>query len=319
LVWSDAGVRELASKFIPAADEVNVILWQRGSAEREFFTKVGKEGHYGAPQQGIYAMTPGGKFLGSTNERDAKAVAEMLKTALAKWDAMDKKDRLAEKDPAKEPQGRSLYPEGGLVLQAFSRDLPRKDGGESKGYWVGAFNQDYAWFTKDEAKSVVPASPKPGAKQAVAEKLVRRLARCHLTDNVRGESRVYEPDQVKKAEMTASVTKVEGELVHLRLEGAAAAEEKGNWKIKEGEVSTARGYEMKLLGLATWDAKKERFTTFDLVAAGNRWGGWNPARTEDLASNPMGVVFRLAPGDSGGDRVPPAFVISPLGEKYFKQ
>jgi len=318
LVWSDAGVRELVAKFVPAADEVNVILWQRGPAEREFFTKIGKEGHYGGPQQGIYALTPSGKFLGSTNQRDAKIVTEMLKSALAKWEAMDKKDRLAEKDPAREPQGRSLYPEGGLVLQVFSRDLQRKDGGESRGYWVGAFNQDYAWFTQAEAASMVPASRESGARQAVPEKLVLRIARCHLTDNVRGESRVFEPGQVKKAELAAVVTQVEGDLVHLRFEGAAAAEEKGNWKIKEGEVSTARGYEMKLLGRATWDSKAAQFKAFDLVAAGPRWGGWNQSRTGDLDSNPMGVAFHRASGSESQDRVPPAFLISPLGEGYFK-
>jgi len=318
LVWSDASVRELASKFVPAADEVNVILWQRGPAERALFTKIGEQGHYGKPQQGIYAAAPSGVLLGSTNQRDAKVVAEMLKKALEKWETLDKKDRYLEKDPAKEPQGRSLYPEGGLVLQLFSRDLPRKDGGESKGYWVGAWNSDVAWFTKEEAKSMVPAARQAGAKQAVAEKLARRIARCHLTDNVRGESRIFEPDHVRKAEVSVSVTKVEGDLVHLRLEGSAAAEEKGTWKIKEGEVSTARGYEMKLLGLATWDAKKERFAAFDLVAAGPRWGGWNHSRTGDLDANPMGVLFRLVTGDSASDRVPPAFMLASLGENYFK-
>lgn len=312
MVWSDPAVRELASKFIPAADEVNVILWQRGPAERALFTKIGEQGHYGKPQQGIYAAAPSGRLLGSTNERDAKVVAAMLKMALESWERMDRKDRLLEKDPAKEPQGRSLYPEGGLVLQVYSRDLPRKDGGEAKGYWAGAWNSDYAWFTKDEARAMVPA---PGSKLEVPEPLARRIARSHLTDNVRGESRPFEPDQVRKAELGAVVVRAEGDLLHLRLEGAMSAEEKGNWKIKEGEVSTARGYDMKLFGRATWDAKQGRFTAFDLAATGPRWGGWNHSRTGDLESNPMGVSFRLAPG---ADRVPPAFVLAPLGENYFK-
>ena len=278
MVWSDATVRDLLSKFIPAADEVNVILWQRGPAERELFTKIGKQGHYGKPDQGIYATTPSGMLLGSTNQRDAKVVTEMLQKALAKWETLDKKDRLLDKDPAKEPQGRSLYPEGGLVLQLFSRDLPRKEGGESKGFWAGAWNSDVAWFTREEAKSMVPESGSPGSKKPFAEKLARRIARCHLTDNVRGESRLYESDHVKKAEMSMSVTKSEAGLIHLRIEGVAAAEEKGTWKIQGSEISTARGYEMKLLGQAIWDAKKERFVAFDLVAAGPRWGGWNHSR-----------------------------------------
>src|SRR5436190_6082429 len=152
--------------------------------------------------QGIYAATPTGTLLGSTNERDAKVVAETLRKSLAKWEAMDKKDRLMAKTPAKARSGPgALYPEEGLVLQVFSRDLPRPDGGEKRGYWVGAWNSDYAWFTKEEASSMIPPLREPGAKQAVPEKLVRRIARYHLVDNVRGETPMYLNEHVKRAEM----------------------------------------------------------------------------------------------------------------------
>ena len=306
MVWSDAEVRELLKQFVPAADEVNVILWQRGPKEREFFQKLGAQGHYGKAEQGIYAATPSGLFLGSTNQRDAKVVAELLRKALEKYRAMEKSERVMARKPSREPEGRSLYPEGGLVLQSFSRDLPRPDGSESKGFWAGAWNSDYAWFTKAEAKSMVPSSREPGARQAAPEKLVRRLATCHLIDNVRGEVTMFKPEHVKKAELTLVVTGVEGDRVKLRIEGATKVEEAG-----------VRGVETAIAGAATWDAKVERFVRFDFVASGPRFGNVG-ARQADPGPAPLGVAFRLAPTQEPVDRVPPAFVLSPLGAKYFE-
>jgi hypothetical protein len=303
-------VQELAGKFIPAADEVNVILWQRDEPERLLFQKIGAQGHYGKPRQGIYASTPSGKLLGSTNERDAKVVAEMLRKSLAAWEAMDRKERLLASEPAKARKGPgALYPEDGLVLQVFTRDLPRPDGSEKKGYYVGAWNSDYAWFTREEASSMIPASHEPGAKQAVPGKLVRRIARCHLVDNVRGETQMFQDEHVKLAEMTLVVEKLEGELLRLNIEGAFRNEDKG----KDAE----RGFEGKFLGRAAYDVSRNRFVSFDLVAAGTRWGPGS-ARGEDLAPAPMGAAFRIAATREGADRVPPAYLIAGLGPKYFQ-
>jgi hypothetical protein len=309
-------VQELLKKFVPAADEVNVILWQRGKAEADLFRKIGEQGHYGKPWQGLYAATPGGTLLGSTNQRDARVVAEMLKKALEKWDAMDRRERLLETAPAKEAGNRSLYPEDGLVLHVACRDLPR-NGADVEGFWAGAWNEDFAWFTREEAKSMVPASSEPGARHAVPEKLIRRLARCHLIDTVRGEAHLFPAEAVEKAGLSLTVLRVEGDRVHLKAEGAVRAVQKGDWKVSASESCSERGVDLKLLGRAVWDAKAGRFTAFDLLAAGPRWGGTGLARTGDLAPQPLGVAFRLA-GNSEAERVPPAFVLHPLGPKYFE-
>lgn len=307
MVWNDPAVQELAKKFVAAADEVNVILWQRGKQEAELFRKFSAEGHYKKPWQGIYAATPSGKLLGSTNQRDARVVADMLRSALEKWSALEKKDRLLPEAPSKDAGGQSLYPDGGLVLQVFSRDLPRKDGGETRGFWAGAWNEDYAWFTKDEARSLLPASREPGARQPAPERLARRLAKCHLIDNVRGEAYPFDEADVKRAEMSLVVDRLDGDVVHFLIEGATRAE--------HGD----HGYESKLLGRASYDLKADKFTRFDLVAAGTRWGhrSRTGARQGDLDPAPLGIAFRLAATTDGADRVPPAFVLHPLGKKYF--
>ena len=291
MVWSDPAVQELAKAFVAAADEVNVVLWQRGPAEKEFFQKIGEKGHYGKPWQGVYAATPSGVFLGSTNQRDPKVMVDLLRKSLDAYKGMDKEERLRTSAPGPSGDGPTrLYPVDGLSLRLYARDLPRADGGEKTGFWAGAWNSDVAWFTKEEAASMVPAS---GTK-AVDDKLARRLVKYHLLDNVRGETRRFEDKHVKKAELSFTVTRVEGEATHLRIEGASLAED------------ADRGFDAKILGRATWQGGK--FTVFEMLAVGTRWG----AREADPGRNPMAIAFQL-----NDDKVPPAQLIMDLGAKYF--
>ncbi len=231
----------------------------------------------------------------------------MLKRALEVWKSLDRKDRLLPEAPAKDPEGRarleSQYPEGGLVLQHFSRDLPRKDGATGRGWTGQAWNQDFAWFTKEEARSMVPETREPGARRAVPEAIVRRLASRHLLDTVRGQTSPYRNDQIEKAELSLTVTKAEGETVHFRIEGVTRA------------VEGRRGYEPKILGRAAWDAKEGRFSAFEMVAAGPRWGGTTyNVRRDDPGPEPMGIFFRMAPTTEGPDRIAPAHAWNYFGK-----
>lgn len=305
-VWSDPDVRDLAKKFVPAADDVNVILSQRGPEQAALWKKIGAQGHYQRPGQGIYALTPSGKLLASTNQRDAKAAAETLRKGLAMWESMKREERMMIGRPSPEPEGPSrLYPKGGLVLQAFYRDLPRKDG-QVPGFWAGMWNQDFAWFTRDEARSLVPDSKAPGTRKAAPEKLARRLAKYHLVDHVRGGTRPFSDAAVKNVAITFQVIRAEGDTLRLRIEGSSLADEKG-----------VCGYDARLQGLAAWDLKKEMFTSFQLLATGQRWGDntLDNDRRDDPGPHPMGIAFQLA---EGSDRVPPLVVTFPLGEAYFK-
>jgi hypothetical protein len=65
-----------------------------------------------------------------------------------------------------------------------------------------------------------------------------------------------------------------------------------------------RGYDCRLRGELTYDTEKAALTQFDLVAAGDRWGGTeHNNRQEDLPRSPMGIVLRLA-GTALADRAP---------------
>jgi hypothetical protein len=309
-------VVKLASAFVPTTDEVYRL--QTGSdPECRLFQKMAEQGHYGgrpgSSRQGTYAAAPSGVLLASLNSNDPRRIAAMLERALARWGKLPRDKRLLPGDPdgqsASVRRAERFYPKDGLVLQVYTRDLPRATPGEG---WRGkAWNQDYAWFTKKEAVQLVPPRPRVGQRQDVPAPLIRRIARCHLVDNVRGQTVPFGEKHVEKARLTAEVTAVDGSIVSLRLEGETRASAEGWWPVRgyrdaRRATRQRRGFEARLLGKATYAVKKGRFLTFEMVAIGKRWGATQfNVRGGDLGPAPMGVLFTLA-GDGPGARIAPA-------------
>jgi hypothetical protein len=302
-------VQKLAAGYIPAADasdriqsksskDEDALLFQQFGGQRTVPSTRACNGL----GQGQYAVTPSGELLASSASADPKEVAAMLREGLAQWAKLPKEKRLLAKapDPAAAGAWRKydkLYPADGLVLRSVCRDLPRAD---VPPHLRDAWNQDFAWFRKAEARSFLPADPAIGAKHEVPRLLVERLARFSLTDNVRALNYNYfSTDAVERARLTTTVTGRNGDLLSIKLEGETRCAKPD----PEGY-----GYEAKLLGNAMFDAKAGRFTTFELIAVGPRWGKGNcNLRHDDPGPAPMGVVFELA-GDSPIDRIPPTHV-----------
>ena len=316
-------MQQLVREFVPAADEVGLLQNERtGGPEARLFRKIAEQGHYGgrtkptATRQGIYAATPSGILLASANTNEPHTIADLMRKALGKWKTLDRSERLQADAPERSPPDRfrleARYPEGGLVLQVFSRDLPRGDAGEGAGRDGGAaWNTDFAWFTKAEAATLVPAEPEVGVEHAAPARLVRRIVTRHLVDNVRGQTKPFSGDHVEKAELTLTVDAVDGARVHLRIDGASRAVEKGVWQVRgwrEPAKEIERGYESRLRGRAVWNSAEGRFDRFEMVAIGPRWGATKyNVRADDLGPAPMGVAFRMARTTEGPDRVAPAF------------
>ncbi len=255
-------------------------------------------------RQGIYCMAPSGEFLDSIySVEDPVEVADMLGRALRKWDALPEPKRFAPKPV--DPSGATVrsekaYPEDGLVLMESMRDLPRKP--PPAGDWLaGSWNKDYVWIRKAEMRQFLPEGREKGATREVPKELVNRLAAHHLVDYVQCIGYPYERSTIQHASLTSTVMRVEGDRVTIRLEGKSKTSQEGA-KDPERRTNTDqwRGVEVALLGRATYDVKTERFTAFDLVAIGQRWGG---LRWKD-EGGPIGFEFRIAPGRAM-DRTPP--------------
>lgn len=270
--------------------DADALIFQKFARQRTY-----KKSNRGGAQ-GHYAVTPSGELLASSSMGDAKVFAQLLEEALEKWNAMPREKRLLPETPDLEAaegwrQIENLYPEDGLVLRVVSRDL-------EKIRWPD-WNQGYAWFRKEEARSFVPPEIEKGATHDVPFPLMERLARFHLIDNVYGLNYTFFPKgTVEKAKLAVTVTEVRGNQVELSLKGESRA---------DTEVPEKIGFAPKLLGKATWDTEKEAFTAFELVAVGNRWGLGNCNLRRDPTPAPMGIVFTLT-GGSPAERLPPAFV-----------
>ena len=302
-------MQDLVKDFIPVADEVHRLQTGK-SADARFFQGFSEEGHYGGrtkptnTRQGIYAVSASGAFLASVNTTRAEAVVRMLERAIDRFDSIDSKDRVVPEETRKSlatvPRLEDRFPADGLVLRVLSRDLP---GALTQRSWhADARNYDWAWFRKAEARAFVPKSFERGQRRRVAGALVSRLVRCHLLDNVRGQTSAFRAKEVQKAELEAIVESKVGARVTLQLRGETRAQrDQGAWP---------RGFVSTLTGQAVWDLEAERFVRFQLLATGKRWGhtrynsrqprrrgrGGDAAdRVSEATAEPIGVLLELLP------------------------
>lgn len=304
--------------FVPAADEVYRL--QTGKdPECLLAQKIFEQGHYAGrtqptnTRQGIYAAAPSGYMLGSINSNDPVAMAAMLRRALDKWNAMTPFERRSSEDvdakTAQVARPEARYPEGGLALRMFTRDLPRDNVPND---WRGkAWNQDFAWFRKEEVRSMLPAELKKGQKLEVPAPLIRRLARFNFIDIVRGQAPPYRDQDVVTAALTSEVVGVSGSVVDVVFKGATRTEAEGKWAIAGyrdmNNPQSQRAYlDLKLYGKAKFDTTTGRFRSFDLAALGVRYGATQyNGRHDDLGPAPIGFVLVKA-GETSAERIAPA-------------
>lgn len=303
----------LTDSFVPAADET----WrlQRGSdPECRFFQSFADQGHYqseGTTRQGIYTVTPSGMLLGSINDLNPRDVEELLVASLAKWETLDDsyKSMPPESELAPDHRWEDSFPEDGLILRTYSRDLPA-DGNPNAEPSL-RWNRDHAWFTKKEMHMWLPDNPKVGDEHAVPQILINRIARFHLVDNVNGQTEPYAASEVRGSQLTVTITKIDGPMISLHIDGETLTDTDGTWRMTDIEFRPNRrrphGLRAKITGEATFDTDQAAFTSFEMLALGTRWGRTQyNGRRRARSTTPIGITFELAPATPAG-RVGPAF------------
>jgi hypothetical protein len=329
LVWTDPKLQELSALVIPTADQIErpgKSLEDGTSFESRFVQLIKRQCNKLATYQGVFIATPRGSLLAGSHEaiHDARKVEKLLRQGLEKWKKLSAADRLLSKEVLARAvaeldavEGKSQYPRDGLVLRVICRDLPRSPK-PSTSPSRNAYNQDYAWFRKAEARAFLPVKPIKGTRRNVPRDLVERVARFHFVDLVRGHTASFPQKAVERAELTAEVIDVKGNRVSLSCKGRTRTAEvhdgvhiEGKWNARGPGIPEPqkRGVDARLEGQAVYDLKAERFISFDLVVVSQRWGGnaYNGRLDErDFGPAPLGIVLELA-GDSAADRVPPMF------------
>ena len=312
-VWSDPEVRELASEFVPAADEV-WRLQNDPDPECVFFREhvLGKPDPTKGTLQGTYVFSPSGKLLGRRNSNDPKAVLGFLKEMLVAWEGLDDSERKLE-DPARVAQGfrwEDLYPEDGLVLRRTGRDLPAS--GNPTSEQSERFNRDAVWFSPSEMKQLVPPRLQGGSEHVLPAELARRMSCLVFVDNLRGQTIPYHPTEDGGSTITMTVTAVSEDQVQLVIRGETKAASDGTWKfepetdwVPPEKARWPHSIQTKLFGRAVYDKATKRFREFTILALGTRTG--RTINNGRPTQGPSGVGFycEIAPEDW---RVAPTFI-----------
>ena len=295
MAWTDPGIRKLAEQFIPAADEVKKL--ERGSdAASRFFQKIAKRHLRGVSStQGTYLVTPSGILLDSGHTLNANEMVPFLETGLKKWKGLSGRERIGRGSGGAEKV--SKYPVDGLVLSVVLRKFYAQKPRGRLARGIVEWNQDFAWFRKEEAAQFFPSRPRKGSTHDLPDALVSRLARYHFTDTVRAFADPFPTRCVKEARLTSTVLSVKGDVVSLRFNGVVRSTQDDLPRIGRSRDQVPiprhphRSFEATLLGYGTFDLGKKRFTSFEIVALGTQSGGGARGSKDPVT---MGVALTLA-------------------------
>jgi len=294
LVFSNPDVVRLAkTAFVPYAGD-QWYLHRQKDADGAYFWKVAQQGHFrerpeSTTRQGIYVATVDGQLLGSDPYiPSVKRMVDLLERSLERG-----KQHVAaatvEAAPAADHRYTRVPPEGGLILDVFTR-IPRSAGSDEKWTPNHATGRDHMWLTREEWRALLPARWEKGARAAVPRAVAERLIRFHLVDNVRGEPPMWRAEEVRQGELALVVD--DPSSGRLRLEGAARMAAEG------------RGYDARVQGYVEYDRTRDRITRFDVLSWGEAWGEGSYTRGAPKGRFPLRVALSLA-GNSPADRVPP--------------
>ena len=285
---------------------------RRQDAEGEFFRDVAdqgpRKGQGGSTRQGIYCLTADGELLAYKNAgQDPDVMREVLQEGLRRWERLPQSRRrpgaveVGDHGPLDERYSR-VPPRNGLIVKVFTRTLdPPKDADDDLACRPedGAAARDHLWLTEREWRSLIPDDLRVGQSFRLPPELSARILRFHLVDNTRGEPPHWRPDEIRKGELTLTVTETSEAGTKLRLEGGALVSTDAD--VNQSE----RGYEAALLGYIDYDAAADRISRFDVVVLGEHWGEGRYTRRARPGRTPLGVAFQLADSTSASNVIPP--------------
>jgi hypothetical protein len=243
--------------------------------------------------QGYYAFSAAGDYYGSINTHDPDQVLAILDRA---------RKAFAAKPPAKvQLRETSLGPEsalpaGALVLRVFSRILPLPEGlGELQRRRNGQLGRDHLWLLKEDAEAIL--SKLRDAEEADApDALSRRLCRFHLTDNVRGESDLWGPDEIKKRSFKVSRVARTETLLTVKLTGSYAMRMTGI-QVEGRDKKSEMGLEGVLEGILEIDPTRRVFKDAKIHASAAGWGASTFTPDEPPGRFPIQFAMVVASDD----------------------
>jgi hypothetical protein len=264
----------------------------------------------------LVVVTAGGKVLAKQDLRLRKRDLEPL---LAEYARLPKEQRLPVLEDAamaKPPQRPVPQPPArGLIVRGYCTYVKQDDEKrairsrefyykENPDRWAAETQSDLLWLTEAEWKSLIPATPTPGAKSEVSPAIQKRFYCTLGIDYMEGSVNSV---PLRQSTMTLGVQSVDDDTIVLRLDGHADLGKELDEKLRREPNS--RGSELRVLGRVTYDRRKQTITRFDVVGVGRAWGNKMDyiGREVRLGDYPWmyGIAWELVTGDAPQDRLPP--------------
>ena len=264
----------LNDKFVPVA----IDQWyerRQQDAKGDFYRKIAAQGprsDFEQTTQGHYLCGADGTLLGfNANHVDLGRIRKVMRKALSDFDVKTY-EGVAPVEPGN-PDTRFNFhpPEGGLVIQVYSRILDGYD--QPKHLYDRAFQksigQDKLWIQAEEKAALIKAVETNGELPAA---ISNRIARFNLIDNTRGEPDRWTQKQVRSIKLQIEDGKILG-TVKIETEGGK------------------RGYEADLYGHISFE--DDEITRFNLVALGEFWGQGRFTGRAPKGKFPLAITFRI--------------------------
>ena len=187
---------------------------------------------------------------------------------------------------------RPRAPADGLVLRVAGRGLEEK---VSKWYELAPHYHiiDRLWYTRDEAMQLLPNVLRAGEKKQIIGPVLDGLARLHLVGQPYSS---WTKADVTELQLTSEVTDVWGHIVSLKLSGRVVFDANDRFNQQK--------YRPDLLGYATYDTKKQRFTRFETLAYGMHSIEAKHMVPGGPAFTPLGFLFTLNGSNVNDDQAP---------------
>ncbi len=314
-VCNDSRIIDLLERFVPVVDtpsnyEGYGVQVDRSRLQYRLVDQILGQTVYKqiSGAQGLYVVTPSGKLIAGTTEHSnpSRVLAEMRK-GLEAYSQMPKSERLLPRAP--DPKTDKIEtltddpkpPRDGLILRMVSRGLPTPGVSEQDTRHTSFYKLDRVWFTREQARSFLPADLKAGAKTQVRGSALNLLVRLNLGTFIQPNP-AWNAEDVRSAVLNSEVTSIKGNIVEVRFSGEA--------ELRADSRYNRNSYTSKLLGSASYDTRTQAFTKFELLAVGTHTvgdaGQGAPTSARGPKSIPLGVLFTIN-GTNANDRVVPHF------------
>lgn len=314
-VCNDSRIIELLDRFVPVVDSPSNytgygVQVDHSRLQYRLVDQILGQTDYRqiSGAQGLYVVTPSGKLIaGTTQHSKPSRVLDEMRKGLEAYSRLPKSERLLPRAP--DPRTDKIEtltddpkpPRDGLVLRMVSRGLPTPGVSEQDTRHPSFYKLDRVWFTREQARSFLPADLKAGAKTQVRGPALNLLVRLNLGTFLQPNP-AWNAEDVRQVVLNSEVTTVNGKLIEVRLNG--------NAELRSDNRFNRRSYTPKLLGSASYDTQTQSFTKFELLAVGTHTVGDVGEDARVYASGPksmpLGVLFTIN-GTNANDRVVPHF------------